>query len=265
MKPATVSQLDSLNREVVHFGCNALASDKIMCRRTASHSAAYGMVNAMAESAPAGPTRRRTPVPRDQKKAQTRRRLLDAATNVFARRGFHGASVEDVVEEAGLTTGALYWHFKNKEELFLVLSREQVDKRLAEIRRVPDMAATPEALEQAAGRQFGSFIEHDPHWPLLFYEFWAYAVRDPHLRKEFGDQRRAVRSAIAEAIRRQASQAGVRLPLDSDALALGLGALMNGLAFERVADPQSVPDSLYGFLMSRFMSGVMSGPAPNGN
>src|SRR5438876_576378 len=58
---------------------------------------------------------------REQQKADTRLRLLAAAEAVFARRGFHGASVDEIAREAGATTGALYANFAGKEDRFLQL------------------------------------------------------------------------------------------------------------------------------------------------
>ncbi len=59
--------------------------------------------------------RRRAPrLTRDEKKAQTRLRLLEAAAHVFARRGYHAATVDEVAEEAGYTVGALYSNFATR-------------------------------------------------------------------------------------------------------------------------------------------------------
>ena len=70
---------------------------------------------------------------REQSKALTRERLLDAARNVFARSGFHGASVEEIASEAGFSTGALYSNFDGKEELFLALMEREIDEHAREI------------------------------------------------------------------------------------------------------------------------------------
>ena len=58
---------------------------------------------------------------RAEAKARTRRRLLDAAARTFARKGYAGASVEEIAEAAGYSIGALYSNFGGKEELFLEL------------------------------------------------------------------------------------------------------------------------------------------------
>src|SRR4051812_4970750 len=55
----------------------------------------------------------------ERRRQHTRDLLLDAAEQVFAKRGFEGASLEEIAETAGYTRGAIYKHFGGKEELFL--------------------------------------------------------------------------------------------------------------------------------------------------
>ncbi|GAB3249832.1 TetR family transcriptional regulator [Chitinimonas naiadis] len=50
--------------------------------------------------------------------AETREQLLDAAERVFCSKGVAQTTLDDIAREAGLTRGALYWHFKNKTDLF---------------------------------------------------------------------------------------------------------------------------------------------------
>jgi TetR/AcrR family fatty acid metabolism transcriptional regulator len=54
-------------------------------------------------------------------KVATRDRILDGALEVFARKGYHGAIVDDIVRASGTSKGAVYHHFPNKEALFLAL------------------------------------------------------------------------------------------------------------------------------------------------
>ena len=70
---------------------------------------------------------------REESRAQTRDRLLEAAREVFARNGFHGASVEEIASAAGFSTGALYSNFEGKEDLFLVLMEREIEKHANEI------------------------------------------------------------------------------------------------------------------------------------
>ena len=61
------------------------------------------------------------PLTPERRRQQTRDYLLQAAAQVFAERGFHGASLDEVAAAAGFTKGAVYSNFKNKEDLFLAL------------------------------------------------------------------------------------------------------------------------------------------------
>ena len=74
-------------------------------------------------------------------KEQTRQQLLAAAARVFAQKGFGGASLEEIAETAGYTTGALYYNFTGKEQLFLELlnvgmTRQAARRAEAALRRL---------------------------------------------------------------------------------------------------------------------------------
>src|SRR5689334_5470100 len=66
-------------------------------------------------------TRPRTDGRSSARRGTARERLLDAASTLFAERGYHAASVDQIVAAAGVTKGALYGHFASKQELFVGL------------------------------------------------------------------------------------------------------------------------------------------------
>ena len=74
---------------------------------------------------------------------QTRRAILDAARAVFARHGVSRTTLEHVAREAGVTRGAIYWHFANKGELFAAM-REQVTLPLVDRTDFALLAQTPD-------------------------------------------------------------------------------------------------------------------------
>src|SRR4051794_25123127 len=111
---------------------------------------------------------------RRERQDQTRELLLAAASVVFARRGYHEASVEEIAAEAGYSTGAVYSNFAGKQELFLALSDREVAKRIAELRALADSVEAGGDAAAEAGRRFRELLERDREWPLLFYEFWSF-------------------------------------------------------------------------------------------
>jgi len=195
---------------------------------------------------------------RELKQEQTRARLLDAAAQVFARRGYHVATLEEVAAEAGFTKGAVYSNFESKEALFLALVDQEIAKRVRAIAAVVEAGTAGGDIQAEAERQFQRFVREEPDWPFLFYEFFAYGARRDDLRHEFVTRRRTVHRAIADMIQSQAERLGVDLPMPAEQIAVAVEALMNGLAFNRVLDPESVPDGLFGLTMSRLLFALLA-------
>ena len=109
-----------------------------------------------------------TRLTREQSKALTRERLLTAARVVFARAGFHGASVEEIASEAGYSTGALYSNFGGKEDLFLVLMQREIEAHAREIAEAVGARSSVAERAQGGARQWMSMIEREPELLLLF-------------------------------------------------------------------------------------------------
>ena len=86
--------------------------------------------------------------------AETRNRILDAAERVFSERGVSHTSLEDIAKAAGVTRGAIYWHFKNKSELFTAMvNRVTLPMEEMVARSGEDDAANPLALLKDGRRQ----------------------------------------------------------------------------------------------------------------
>ena len=60
--------------------------------------------------------------PKGDKRERTRGRLLDSAVEVIREKGFYGTTLEEVARRAGMTRGAIYGNFKDKDELFLAVA-----------------------------------------------------------------------------------------------------------------------------------------------
>ena len=140
--------------------------------------------------------------PSSDRRSATRAKLLDAALDVFAEKGLHGASVDDLAAAAGFTKGALYSNFATKEELFGAVIDEQGHRMIAAVREVmtsqaheidenpaltPTDAADP-VLAEVLTRING--IGH--RWYLLESEFQLYGLRSPEGRDLYATALRAL-------------------------------------------------------------------------
>src|SRR5438876_8430182 len=126
----------------------------------------------------------RTPI-REEHRALTRTRVLEAAARVFARRGFHGASVQDIAREAGATTGAIYSNFAGKEDLFLAVFEDHVASQTRKYREIFARGASLEERSRGGADDWMAYLHDEPDSFPLMIEFWSYAVRDPKLREKY--------------------------------------------------------------------------------
>jgi AcrR family transcriptional regulator len=195
-------------------------------------------------------------------RAETRARVLQAASEVFAERGYERASLDEVAATAGLTKGAIYSSFPGKQELFYALMRERISERLALVAEAVNRQDTLGDTTREAGAGLAALIHSQADWHLLFIEFWARAVREPSLREEFARHRRSARELIARFIEQQAELVGRDLPAPADQLAVAVLALSNGFAIEQLADPDTVDPSIFGVVLGLLLDGITS-PSPD--
>ena len=184
---------------------------------------------------------------RDEQRALTRRRVLGAAVRVFARSGFHGASVHAIAREAGVTTGAIYSNFTGKEDLFLAVFEEHIARQIEEYTARFERAADIDARSHGGADYWMAQLRDDPHFFPLYMEFWAHAMRDPELRPRFAARFGVFRELFARLIEEGARDVGIEPPPGfAQRMGTVLNALGNGLALEKLTDPDAVPDELLG-------------------
>jgi AcrR family transcriptional regulator len=194
---------------------------------------------------------------RAERQAQTRSQLIDAAAQVFARRGFQAASVEEIAEEAGYSHGAVYSNFEGKADLFLAVFEDYMAERVRELADTQAALADDVSLEvraRALADQWMDRLARDRESFALHMEFLAHAGRDPQLARRFGTRSSAMREAVARYISHYQQEAGLEPAMPTDALALILRALGIGLAIESLVSPEAVRHDLYGDFVELLVS-----------
>jgi AcrR family transcriptional regulator len=111
----------------------------------------------------------------------TQAKLLKAAEVIFTRDGFAAAKLEQIAEAAGYTRGAIYAHYKSKEDLFLDLLEQRMHGKLATMRSMLQGVTTPEERLAEFRAQLLA-VTCDRSWALLILEFKLFALRQPKLK-----------------------------------------------------------------------------------
>jgi AcrR family transcriptional regulator len=189
---------------------------------------------------------------RQQSKLQTQERLLEAASQVFSRRGFDAASVDEIAEEAGYSKGAVYSNFASKEELFLTLLDRHLEAELQSV------IASFEQASQRAGdegqeRSFVAQLQERRTWNVLTLEFFLYALRHPSAQQQLAERYRAARHEIAARLQSIMPSKGAGADTYADYVSWALIALGLGLALQGYLEPDGLPVDLYASISGRLL------------
>ena len=126
----------------------------------------------------------------------TKALIISIAREHFAEKGFYGTSIDALVKEAGLSKGALYWHFPGKLDLYRAVIKEEVE-RIRHI-MVPEQPEKPEEREGlfiARGEQLIDAVMKDRLWRMFSVHMALEAIRG---NKEIQDLNRLISLSFVE-------------------------------------------------------------------
>jgi AcrR family transcriptional regulator len=175
----------------------------------------------------------------------TRRNLLEAAAVVFAREGFHGASLDEIAAEAGFTKGAVYSNFKSKDDLFVALLEDRMEHNIA----AAEVARAADAAEGGDVANIRDVMLHPPMWDrawmLLYLEFVLYASRNPAARDRLARNIRRSHDEAVRMMRDELDRKGINSQLPVDELATISLSVFEGLSLMNVVEPSLMtPDTI---------------------
>ena len=197
------------------------------------------------------------PLTPERRRAMTRQHLLDAAAIVFARNGFHGSTLDEVAATAGFTKGAVYSNFKSKDDLFLELLDDRIDRQFAVVSEVLEGGSHDAAEQFPRIREiFGSDMFWDEDFTTLWLEFVLYARRNPEAQAKLAASVHRSHAQVQELIEHEFATIGVRPSYPTRDLAEISLALFNGLGIDRLVNPSVVTDQTLDTTLS-FLYGAM--------
>jgi len=177
--------------------------------------------------------------PKGDKRDRTRAKLIEAARSLIREKGYEQTTLDAIADRAGMTTGAIYGNFKNRDELFISLGqtywapiqpRVQRGATFPEIMRAladATLAAMPDRSAAAVGRLTGL----------------AYTLTHEELRAkvvEFTAQSYALGEQWLRSVAKEED-----LPMPAGQLVRVIHALTEGLVFQRLLTPELMPDDIF--------------------
>ena len=200
----------------------------------------------------------------EQRKAETRQRLLDAAALLFAERGIEAVSIDTVAEAADRTSGAVYAHFGGKEGLLSALLENLINESAAVMDAELSVAPMEEGpSDEHLAALWRTFASPPPGpsagWMLLEHELWLYASRNDAAREHFAARFAEARRRVVESTASWPDDGLSELPGTPDQVASLLVALLVGLEMQHRVDPGAVSDET-AVLGLRAVTGLRAAP-----
>jgi AcrR family transcriptional regulator len=196
---------------------------------------------------------------RAQQQQANRTRLMDAAEVLFAERGIHPTSLDQIAAAAGLTKGAIYANFGSKKDLIEAI----LERRLAD-----DGPAVPQESLAGWAATLGACFESNVaqaevrRFGMAFIEFCLYGMREESGRGAVVRWLRTVRELNGK---EAADLAGGDPPMPVERLAALMTALDIGVAMQHYLDPEGVPADVYTTGLQAIMGREVTPPGDAGS
>lgn len=164
-----------------------------------------------------------------------RQQVLDAAATCFRKSGFRGASMSDISNLAGMSTGHIYHYFKNKETIVEAIVERDQQQGLASIEELRSKSDVLEAMLEMGGQ---CMVERD-HMsePALFLEMFAEASRNPVVAKILSDCKVAIRASLIDLLKFAQDQGSVADDVPTELVCNILMTYFDGITVQSALNP----------------------------
>jgi AcrR family transcriptional regulator len=179
--------------------------------------------------------------------------VLDAARRVFMERGYHGATLEQIAEEAGFSKGVVYSQFEGKADLFLALLEKRVDERAEENAQLADGLAGEDGLLVLLDH-FVKRSQATPEWGLLLSEFRVHAARNPEVNRRYAAVHARTVERLAEVLETLYTRAKDKPPFTPRQMAEVVLAIGVGAELELAVNPDALQGPSVAELLGRVLT-----------
>jgi AcrR family transcriptional regulator len=176
---------------------------------------------------------------RSEQAGRNRALVLAAASEVFLRRGYHAATLEQIAEAAGFSKGVVYSQFDGKADLFMALLEARIAERAAENEGFAATLAGDDGVRRLV-RRYADLVRTDAPWRLLLVEFRVHAARHPELNARYARAHARTIDSLAAALAAIYARGGTQPPLPARRLAVLLLALATGIELEEATDARAL-------------------------
>jgi AcrR family transcriptional regulator len=201
----------------------------------------------------------------DEFTLESRRRsqIISAARQVFLRKGYDAATVEEIAETAGVSKGLIYNYFRSKEDILVATAEAWLDAFEELTKQMTTAEATASSKLLAVQRLHTEETIKGWDFVLVQVEFWAELLRHPEIAHHYARMFRNARSLLAATIEEGIASGEFR-PVPAKEVASLMMAMVDGLTLQRMADKRAfswrnVSDAMDDLLFNGLLAGGKEG------
>jgi AcrR family transcriptional regulator len=188
-----------------------------------------------------------------EEQQETRTRIIAAAYKVLAEKGYDATTLREISREAEAAPGLVHYYFGGKDQLLVEVLKTMSDRYTEATRELSRRVAPDQFMEAALAQPFER-ISKEPEWYRLRYELFALGLHNPLLTPGVRDLLAEGRNSIGKAVSLVQQSSSITASVDPRVLASLLLAVFDGLALQKIMDPEVDLDAAYQLLVQLIRS-----------
>jgi AcrR family transcriptional regulator len=166
--------------------------------------------------------------------------VIAAARRVFLAKGYAGATLEEIADDAGFSKGVVYSQFDSKADLFMTLLERRIAERAVQNARIVEKLGCRQAIRALVRATDRDQVE-DPGWQALLVEFRIVAARDPALNRRYAAAHGKTLAHLGDLLERIHARYGIEPAFPLRTMAEIIIAVGVGVSLERAANASALP------------------------
>lgn len=170
--------------------------------------------------------------------------IVEATTRVLARKGYANTSLMDIAKEAGMSKGAVHYHFPTKESLMTVVLKTAAESVTKQTVEAWSAGKAPFDSVGAAIREMWRLRTGLANEVSVIADLLAQSLHDEKLREPGAEYYRAITSDVQNHLRENLGKIGLRSKIPLEMIPRMLNALLDGFLAQHIVDPEAVREDV---------------------
>ncbi len=190
---------------------------------------------------------------------ERKQKILDAAFEVFAEKGYSVASMVDIVHKSGVSKGGIYHYFKSKEEIFFAIGDQRFELRRDELESYTSSERVQDAIKLYLLQAFKNMKNQDTIWSAKFsFEFWSICTRDEEMMRKARKRYEKYDIIFERLLERGVENGEIKDSIDLKGITFILLSTLDGITYTHIVMGVDIPESAVNLYVDTIMQMIFN-------